>query len=278
MSTVAFSKAEQFHALHFAARALLLPNVWDGMSAAACVAAGFQAIATTSCGIAWSLGYPDGERMLRSEMIAAVGRIVRVANEVPVTADIEAGYASTDDELANTISAVIDAGAIGINLEDGLPGEHGHVRHLTAAANRIRIARSTANRAGVPLVINARTDGYLAQTHDEQARDLQALARCKAYLSAGADCVYPIGLRDPVKVAALVRELNAPVNAMHPQSQAAYDELCKTGVARISTASLFALACFDQLQTVASELSDPAKFGALKASTTYQQVQTLFAE
>jgi 2-methylisocitrate lyase-like PEP mutase family enzyme len=178
MNAQLIDKAERFRALHFIGKPLLLPNVWDGMSAAACVAAGFEAIATTSCGIAWSLGYQDGERMSRTEMMAAIKRIARVAGDVPVSADIETGYACNDAELAETVAAVIDAGAIGINLEDSLPGNHECLRSMEEAAHRIDVVR----RAGkeVPLFINARVDVYFTPDNDKAARDEAVLARCKA--------------------------------------------------------------------------------------------------
>lgn len=277
MSVSQLTKAEKFHALHFTGKPLLLPNVWDGMSAAACVMAGFEAIATTSCGVAWSLGYRDGERMPRAAMIAAIKRIARVVGDVPLSADIEAGYAHTNDELAATIKAVMDAGAIGINLEDSFPGAHEQLRNIDEAANRIRVARRAAQDMGLPLVINARVDLYLTAAGDERARDQELFARCRAYLAAGADCVFPIALRDPQKLAALVRELNAPVNAIHPQGQLTGEQLRATGVARVSTASTLALSCFDRLRQTALELRNPLQFAAIKAETSYAQLQAAFA-
>ena len=277
MTATQLSKAEQFHALHFTGKPLLLPNVWDGMSTAACVAAGFAAIATTSSGIAWSMGYRDGEHMPLAEMIAAIRRIARVAGDVPLTADIEGGYARTDEELAETIAAVINAGAIGVNLEDSLPGSHKHRRSVEEAAHRIRVVRRASQYAGLPLVINARVDVYLSANDDEYARDQEALTRCKAYLAAGADCVFPIGLLDVKNLAMLVGELNSPVNAMQSQGQTTYEMYCAAGVARVSTASILALTNFDYLCRAARDLADPSRFTAMRTEATYPQMQNLFA-
>ena len=274
VSAQQIDRAERFRALHFTGKPLLLPNVWDGMSAAACVAAGFEAIATTSCGIAWSLGYQDGERMSRAEMLAAIKRIVLVARDVPVTADIETGYAHNDAELAETIAAVIDAGAIGINLEDSLPGRHECLRSVEEAAHRIAVVRGACK--DVPLFINARVDVYFTTNNDEAARGQAVLSRCKAYLAAGADCVFPIGLMDTHKLGILISELNAPVNAMQAQGQMTYEDLCAARVARVSTAATFALTSFDYLSRTARELLEPARFTAMRTEAVYPQMQKLF--
>lgn len=270
------SRAERFRALHLAGKPLLLPNVWDGMSAAALVAAGFPAIATTSSGIAWSLGFPDGEHMSPVEMIAAIERIARIAGNVPLSADIEAGYAHTDEELAGTIAAVISAGAIGINLEDSLPGSHTHQRSVEEAAHRIRVVRRASQRMNLPLFINARADVYLSESDDAHARDQEALTRCKAYLAAGADCVFPIGLFDAEKLRVLVNELKAPVNAMQSQGRTTYEMFCAAQVARVSMASTLVLTSFDHLNKVAQELAEPSRFAAMRAESNYLQMQKIF--
>lgn len=154
------NKAEAFRRMHDRSRILVLPNAWDAMSARIFEAAGFKAIATTSAGVSYAVGYPDGELIPRDEMIAAVARIARCV-EVPVTADMESGFGQTPDDVAETVRLVIGAGAVGVNLEDTVHGAGRTLFEIAAATERIGRARAAAQAAGVPIVINARTDVYL---------------------------------------------------------------------------------------------------------------------
>src|SRR5881398_3362317 len=150
-------KAQAFRALHQGPRLLVLPNAWDVATARLVEEAGFPAIATTSAGIAWALGYADGERISRGEMLAAIRRIV-AAVRVPVTADVEGGYGATVAAAAETARGVIAAGAVGLNLEDGT--NEGTLLDPELQADRIRAVREAAASARVPLVVNARTDAF----------------------------------------------------------------------------------------------------------------------
>jgi len=155
-------KAEAFRSLHHGGNVLLLPNVWDVASARIVEQAGFGAIATTSAGVAFSLGYPDGQKIPREEMLAAIARIAH-AVKLPVTADVESGYGNSAKDAERTALAVIDAGAVGMNLEDA-PGEAGNpLAELSAQIDKIHAVREAAASRGVPLVLNARTDVYLLQ-------------------------------------------------------------------------------------------------------------------
>ena len=176
------------------------------MSARVFAAAGFDALATTSGGVAWALGYADGERVPWPELVAATARIVRCA-QVPVTADIEAGYGETPVEVATNVREIIQTGVVGINLEDGL---HGPMRSIEDAARRLSAAREAGTKEGVPIVLNARCDVFHLQHGEESTRFAATVERCKAYLAAGADCVYPFGLRDPAIIAAFVEAIGAP--------------------------------------------------------------------
>src|SRR5580692_12354946 len=152
------SKAEQLRALHHAPEILVLPNAWDAISARIVEAEGFPVVATTSAGLAAVLGYPDGQKIPRSEMLFLIGKIAHAVN-LPVTADIEAGY----DDPAQTARDVVASGAVGMNLEDMAAGE---LLPLSAQIEMIRAVRAASAAAGVPLVINARTDIFLAQHGD----------------------------------------------------------------------------------------------------------------
>ena len=181
-------KAEAFRKLHDRSRILVLPNAWDVASAKIFEAAGFRAVATTSSGVANSLGYPDGEAVSRDEMLDVIRRIAR-GLLVPLSADIEAGYASDLDGPRATIRAVIEAGAVGINLEDSMKGGANELFPVETAVARIKAVRETATAAGVPLVINARTDVFLHAIGDKSARFEHTVSRANTYLAAGADCV-----------------------------------------------------------------------------------------
>jgi 2-methylisocitrate lyase-like PEP mutase family enzyme len=233
------AKAERLRGLHRAPPILVLPNAWDAASAAAFAALeGCRAIATTSHAIAAAHGYPDGEHIPRDEMLAVVARIARTV-EVPVTADLEAGYG----DPAATAQAAIEAGAVGLNLEDGLgPVEE----HMT----RIRVVRAVAESAGVPLVINARTDVFLSG--DANVDD--AIRRGNAYLEAGADCVFPIMVADADAIGRLAAEIRGPINVLHRPDVPPIAELERLGVARVSVGAGLYRAALAHAETLAREL------------------------
>lgn len=177
------AKAEAFRAMHDRSRILVLPNAWDAMSARVIEEAGARAIATTSAGVAFSVGYPDGEAIPRDEMIAAIARIARVTT-IPVSADIESGFAHDAREVAETVRRVIDAGAVGINLEDQVHDGSRSLYDMEVAVERVRAAREAADSAGVPIVINARTDVYLLGIGEPDTRFDHAIRRANAYSKA----------------------------------------------------------------------------------------------
>src|SRR5215472_10135228 len=271
--------AELFRSRHYGPPLLLLPNAWDAMSARVFVAGGFDVIATTSGGVAWALGYADGEQTPSpwAEVVAATARIVRVA-QVPVTADIEAGYGDTPDAVMNSVAEIIRAGAVGINLEEGVPHGARPIRDIADAADRIRAAREAARVAAVPLVINARTDLYLRNIGDQATRFDEAVARGKAYLAAGADCFYPITLGDRETIGRLVEALAAPININVRAGSPSVAEFEALGVARISTASQIALMAAGSIRRIAEELKTTGRFDALNPTMAQADAQRLFME
>jgi len=267
--------AEAFRNMHRGPRLLLLPNAWDAMSARIFEAAGFAAVATTSAGLAWALGFPDGEQAPWSEVVAATQRIARTVR-VPVSADIEGGYGETSDEVARNVTEIIGAGAVGINLEDGC---HAGVpiRSIDDAAARIRAARAAATAAEVPLFINARIDLYLKHIGDDESRFAETVERSKAYLAAGADGIFPFGLTDPGVIAELAKAVGAPLNVMGRAGMPDVAELQRLGVARVSTASGAALAAMSLTQKIAAELRATGRFDMLESSMKRPEAQQLFA-
>ncbi len=265
-------KAEQLLTLH-RGPLLLLPNAWDALSAKVFEEVGFNAVATTSAGVAWSLGYADGENVPWHDMLSVIARIAE-AVRVPVTADIEAGFSSTTSDLFFHIEELVAAGACGINIEDGL--DHGaSLRGVDQACERIDVARRAAAKAGLHLVINARTDLYLQGNNDPALLE-ETLSRCRAYLAAGADCVYPIGLGDLGLISKLVAELKAPVNITGRRGVPSIANLQAAGVARVSTAVTPALFMAGALEESMRKLIQSGSFDHFSTSFDYARLQKLF--
>jgi 2-methylisocitrate lyase-like PEP mutase family enzyme len=253
---------------------LLLPNAWDAMSARQFEAAGFGAVATTSGGLAWDLGYPDGEGAPWHEVVEATRRVVR-AVRVPVTADIEAGYGETPDRVGQRIAEILQTGIVGFNLEDGMPSHGKPVRTIEDASARIRAAREASTSAGIPAVINARVDLYIKNVGDPASRFEETVRRGKAYLAAGADCIYPFGLADVDTIAKLVKALDgAPVNIVaRPDTSLAALE--RVGVKRVSIASGATLAVMSLIKQIAEELYS-RRLDVLTHSMGRPEAQKLF--
>src|SRR5215470_59500 len=219
------SKAELLRQLHRGPKLLLLINAWDVASARVLEASGASAIATTSAGVASSLGYPDGQQIPRAEMLAAVARIA-TAVQIPVTADVEAGYGFTPDDAAQTAREVIAAGAVGMNFEDSTGDPAKPLIDMSLQVERITAIRRVAAQAGVPLVLNARTDPYLLPDFKGD-RYAETVRRLSAYRDAGADCVFAPGLGDLKVIAKLASELKCPLNILAGPGSPSLPELQK---------------------------------------------------
>lgn len=269
-------RAQRFRALHDRSRVLLLPNAWDAGSARVFASLGFDAIATTSGGVAWSLGYADGEHAPLDEVIAAIRRMVR-ATTLPVSVDFEAGYGASPEEVSANVRRVIDAGAAGINLEDGI--RHEKLRDIGDAARRITAARNAASEAGVPIVINARVDTWIVGGDANETELIeQTLLRARAYLEAGADCIYPIALARPEVIASLCAAIAAPVNIGASAGLPDLTELGRLGVARVSTATRLATVALSVAHEAASKLLSSGRFDGLDAALGYESMQRLFVD
>ncbi|MCC6610673.1 MAG: isocitrate lyase/phosphoenolpyruvate mutase family protein [Burkholderiales bacterium] len=272
---VQVERAVRFRALHDRRQVLLLPNAWDAGSARAFADLGFSAIATTSAGVAWSLGYADGERTPLAEVVGATRRIAH-ATALPVSADFESGYGETPAAVAASVRAVIEAGVAGINLEDGV--RHATLREVEDAAERIAAARAAAQALGVPIVINARIDLWLIGAGANAAERFdEAVRRAHAYLAAGADCIYPIGLADRNTIAALTAAIDAPLNVGARPDLPDLAELGRLGVARVSTATRLATLALSAAREAARALRSGGRFDVLDAPFGYTDMQQLFA-
>ena len=229
-------KAEQFRKLHHGPRLLFLPNAWDVVSARILEECGHPAIATSSAAVAFSLGYPDGQRISRGEMLEVAGRIAR-AVEIPVTADLEAGYGTTVKDMVETVKAAIAAGVIGMNLEDITGDDESSFVDLPLQVEKIRAICETAKSLGVSFVLNARTDIYLMPIGPESTRFERTVERLRAYRDAGATCLFAPGLYDRETIAKLVKAVEAPINILANPACPSIAELEKIGVARVSAGS-----------------------------------------
>lgn len=269
------AKAIAFRSLHSAPRILVMPNAWDASSACIFERTGFSAIATTSGGIAALFGYPDGQHISCQQMLQIVGRIAASVS-VPVTADMEAGYGKSPQEVAETVRKALDAGVVGLNLEDGT----GHGKPLADIAYQVEVikaARAVAASANIPLVLNARTDVYLHPDGDGATLFKQAVHRATAYLNAGADCIYPIGLKDRATIAGLVREIRAPMNIMAGPNAPSIAELEEIGVARVTFGTALMRAVLPLVRRMAQELFQSGASAALaQTEFTHAEVNHLF--
>jgi len=248
-------RAERFLALHHDAEVLLLPNIWNPLGARLLVELGYPAVATASAAVAWSLGLRDGERISFPAMLDVV-RSVAQAVDVPVTADIERGYADDLDALSENVRQVLRAGAVGINLEDSLV-EGGALRSLDSQCERIRAVRSAAQSESIPLVINARIDVFLGGCAGSPEQRLEeAVRRGRAYAEAGADCLYPIGPGDVATLAAVGAAAGVPINAYAHAGTAPLAELAAAGIARLSLGPNLIKTAFTAVRDAARHLRE----------------------
>lgn len=270
------AKANRFRELHRGPKTLVLSNVWDVAGALVLEEAGVAAIATTSAGIAFALGYPDGEKISRQEMFAVVARIAARVN-LPVTADAEAGYGDRPEDAAQTARAVIEAGAVGLNLEDGTDDPMHPLADLSRQLEKIAAIRETAYSAGVPLVLNARTDVYLLQVGKPESRLDETVMRLSAYKNAGADCLFAPGVRDLEHISRLVSELQYPVNILAGPGSPSISALQKTGVARVSLGSSPMRATLGLMRRIAQELQNTGTYKTLEDAPSHAEVNKLLS-
>jgi 2-methylisocitrate lyase-like PEP mutase family enzyme len=271
--------AAQFRRLHTGPQTpLVLANAWDAMSARLVEAAGATAIATTSAGISWSLGHPDGHGITRDAMVDAISRIVQSVR-IPVSADVESGYGTgTPEDAAETATRVIEAGAVGINLEDS-PGHNGEkLVDVAFQAARFASARAAAVSAGVDLFINARVDTYLKGVGNEgEPRFDETVRRAKAYVAAGADCVFIPLVTDPALIKRLVTAIGAPINVLGGPGSPPIDALRALGVARVSVGAHLARSVMAHIRQAATEVLTAGTYEALTAQLTSPEANGLFA-
>ncbi|HYH13132.1 MAG TPA: isocitrate lyase/phosphoenolpyruvate mutase family protein [Thermomicrobiales bacterium] len=263
--------AEAFAELHH--HRLVLPNAWDAGSARIIARAGAKAIATTSGGCAWSSGVADGGGLDRDRATAAVRAIVRVV-DIPVTADIETGYGTSLDELATTITGVLEAGAVGVNLEDS---GRAPLYAPEEMAERIATARDAAGEFGVPLFINARTDVYLHAVGDPAGRLDDVIGRARVYADAGANGIFVPGLLDLEALRTLAAAVELPVNVMVGPGAPSIDELATTGARRFSAGTGITMAAYSLADRATRELLTQGTYTELEGGLNYGVINGEFS-
>ena len=267
-------QAEAFGRLHREPGILVLPNAWDVITARVIETAGFSAIATSSAGVAWALGYVDGERISRGEMLAVVRRIASSVR-VSVTADMEAGYGTTPEAAAETARGVVAAGAVGLNLEDGTPD--GRLVDIALHQDRIRAVREAGKASGVPLVINARTDAFEVKEWSSTERLGAAVRRANAYRAAGADCLFVPHVSDATTIGQLAREIDGPLNIIAGPPAPPIPELERLGVRRASLGPRVVQAALGLVRRAATELRERGTYDAMIDLIPFTELQRLVA-
>jgi 2-methylisocitrate lyase-like PEP mutase family enzyme len=273
--TAELDKAAILLALH-AGPGFVLPNAWDAGSARILEQVGFPAIATTSAGIAWSCGIPDGEALDRDTMLAHVGRIV-AAVAVPVTADLEAGYGATADDVGRTVGRAAELGAVGANIEDA---SDGGLFGIEEAVDRLAAARAAAPSGS--FVLNARTDTYFVGPSlpggESDDRFAQTVERASRYLDAGADCVFVPGVVEQDTIRRLAAAIPGPLNVVAGLANTVDAlTLFSLGVKRVSLGGSLARAAFSLLERAGRELLDSGTLGFLDGAIGYADLQQRFS-
>jgi 2-methylisocitrate lyase-like PEP mutase family enzyme len=276
-----FQHAQQFHDMHNRPGCFLMPNAWDEGSARMLAAAGCEALATTSAGIAFSLGRPDHgfhaaeARVARAPMLERIAAIA-ASVALPLNADLEAGYGDTPAEAAATIHEAIECGAAGGNLEDFTGDPRAPLFDLVMACERLRAARAAINASGIPFVLVARTDAFLVGHPQPFA---EAVRRANAYRAAGADCLYVPGPSDAQTLAALVREIDGPLSVVMGLSGPALTvgQLADLGVRRISIGASLARAVYRLMRDAAHEMVAHGTFRYAEAQVPQPELNQLFS-
>ncbi|HUM11092.1 MAG TPA: isocitrate lyase/phosphoenolpyruvate mutase family protein [Myxococcaceae bacterium] len=261
--------AKRFRELHHGTTPLLLPNAWDAGSARVIESCGAQAIATTSAGLAWSRGYADGGALPVSVLLTAVMEIARVIS-VPLTVDMEAGYASDPATIADNAFALASAGAVGINLEDGTDRPE-------VLCERIAATKRGAGRAGVDLFVNARTDVYLrGLTAPERAVE-ETIARGTKYREAGADGLFVPGVVEPASIRKIAAAVPLPLNVLVWARLPALSELAGLGVRRVSAGSGISSAVHGLTRRATLQFLEGRGYEAmLEGAMPYPELNALF--
>ena len=268
--------AEQFRKLHFAEGLLVLPNAWDAGSAVIFQKAGFSAIGTTSAGIAYSLGYPDGEQIGFEDVLECVKRILKRIT-IPLSIDLETGYSTDIGQVAENVRQVIELGAVGINIEDGITKPSPGLSDLGKQLELLQALSALRQELEIPFVINARTDTCWLGLSDAETRLALTLERSRAYADAGADCIFVPGKLSRETIQTLVKEMSVPLNVIAVPDGLRVRELESLGVARLSLGSGPVRASLGITQNIANELKKGVFESIAENALSYDAANRLFS-
>ncbi len=276
LSTSLQAKAETFKALHQKQDLFILPNAWDAASARVFEKAGFSAIGTTSAGIAASLGYPDGQQIPVREMMDAIKRIVSAVN-LPVTADIEAGYSQEIEKVLEVVREAMAMGVVGLNIEDSTGIKESPILDIPSQVAKIRAIRNMVSSAKKTLVINARIDLFYLGLYDTERATQETIERAHAYLQAGADCIFIFGVTDKAVLSRFVKAIPGPVNLLAGPGMPSVSELRLMGVRRLSLGSGAMRATLGTLEQISTELLQEGTYNKLtEKAVPYGELQKFF--
>jgi len=266
--------AEHFQQLHTSEKLLVLPNAWDAGSAVIFEKTGFQAVGTTSAGIAYSLGYPDGEHISFENIVDCSKKILK-RTTVPISVDIETGFGDSPESIQSNVKQIIELGAVGINIEDGIIAPETGLIDLELQIERIKAIAELKHELDIPFVINARTDVYWLGVGEEKDRLSLAVGRARAYTTAGADCIFIPGILQLETIKTLVNEIPLPINLIATPEGLSPSELEALGVSRLSLGSGPVRATLALTQTIAKELKQGSFDTMLEKTINYQKANEL---
>jgi 2-methylisocitrate lyase-like PEP mutase family enzyme len=246
-------KGNLLNTLHHNGKLLILPNIWDPLGAVMLESLGYPAVATASAAIAFSNGYQDGEKIPFKDLLFILNKIVQSV-KIPVTADIESGYAKNNAELKENIKMLLDTGIAGINFEDTNKDDK-TIISIEAQCEKLSLIRNTASEMGVSLFINARNDVYLkADDLSDEEKLVETIRRGKAYKDSGADCFYPISLKKKEEIKIIIKEVGLPVNVLLLPGIPDFETLKTIGVARLSLGPGFLKSSINAIKNIAEKL------------------------
>ena len=270
-------KAIHFRNFHQGRHILILPNAWDVVSARIFEELGVQAIATTSGGISASLGYPDGQKISLVQMLEVIERISRAVS-IPVSADMEAGYGDTIEEIEIMARGLISSGAVGLNIEDATRRPEKPLSAIGEMTDKIKAIRKVSRLVDVPLFINARTDAYQTKDEEETLRIRNVIERGKAYLEAGADCIFPFGLASSEAISKVTQELNGHININVRSNSLTIGELERLGVERVSFGTGTIRSTLGTLRKIVTELKETGTYETIRSLAIAQdELNRLFS-
>ncbi|MCA0429921.1 MAG: isocitrate lyase/phosphoenolpyruvate mutase family protein [Bacteroidetes bacterium] len=269
-------KANDFKQLHLSNKLLILPNIWDVLGARLLESIGYKAIATASASVAFSNGYYDGENI---PFHSVLNNLKSICDNVslPVTADIECAYASNKNELKENIRLIINTGVVGINFED-TDKQSQQLNDISYQCELIKIIRSVAIEMGVNLFINARTDVMLHSSlfSNLEAQQVELVKRGKEYINAGADCFFPVALKNETMITQLVSSINVPINILAIPGIPPFNVLEKIGVARVSLGPGFLKTAIKSMKDLAEDLLQQNGYDKIMGNTiTTDYLKTL---